>query len=277
MGVTTPSFDDSFGRRQDVSPGTPLPVSDSRFQIQIGNVDGFELLVIPGESFTVGKTLQDLTPTGGIQGFPVTAETWEVVSTDANDTASGTGARTGVVISLTDGYILQTTLFTLDGLTPVTLSNSHFRTRNTTILTAGADPSNTNIGNIIIRVSGGGTERMRIPAGIGDCKSLIYTVPANKSAFVQQLSMFCKKGDDCTFETFVTPQNGATIISSQLSAYQNSQVVRVAGNISLSSKTDTVVRVKSSNPDSTAVVFFTILEVENEQILNPPISSKTIP
>jgi len=272
------AFLDVGGGEVDVSIAAPMPVTDSRFQIQVGNVEGFELLVLPGENFDVLKdTFIDLTPTGGQQSFPTSAETWEIVSSNANDTALGTGARTVIIVSLDADYKLQSTVAILNGTTPVTLTGLHFRTRNATVLTAGSIPTNTNIGDLSIRVSGGGTERMKIPKGIGDCKSLIYTVPVGKSSFVQQITLFCRKNEDCIFETLVTPLNGATVISSRLSTYQNSQIVRVAGKIALPQKTDVVVRVRSSTNSNTSLAFFTVLEVENNLLANPPINPVPIP
>lgn len=237
------------------------------FDIVLGNVEGFELISIPGESVEVGDAFQNLTPTGGLQEFPTSAETWEILSTDANDALAGTGAQTVAIVSLDDNYVERVTTVSLDGITPVILANTHFRTRDATVLTAGSDTSNTNIGDLIIRVSGGGTERMRIPSGVGDCKSLIYTVPLGKTIFAQNFVFFCAKNRDGTIKPRVTAFGGATIESAQISTYQNGQSTPITAPIRLEEKTDIMIDCRSDNEKTRALVFFDALIVNNENLL----------
>lgn len=247
----------------DFSPGS----RPSMLDIVLGNVPGFELLSIPGENTNIGKTFTNLTPTGESQILATSAETWEIVSTDANDSSSGTGAQTAAIVSLDDSFIEQITLVSLDGLTPVTLSNTHLRSRDAVVVTAGSDVSNTNIGDLIIRVSGGGTERMRIPAGVGDCKSLIFTVPAGKTSFVQNLVMFCQKNRDAVLRPRITKFGKATIDSGRISTYQNGQSVPISAPIRLEEKTDVIVDCSSENTNTQTLVFFTLLVVDNEKLV----------
>ena len=250
------------------SLNNPLPVTDSTFQIQLGNVTGFELLAVGGQNFNVGTTFTDLTPSGGNQTLPTSAETWEIVSTDANDASAGTGARTVFVASLDEDYVEQSTTVTLNGTTPVTLANTHLRSRNAIVITAGSGSSNTNIGDLIIQVSGGGTERMRLPSGIGDCKSLIFTVPAGKTALLQHFTLFTKKNKDFTLRLKVTPFGRATVTGGELSTYQTEQDFPIVAPFQLSEKGDILVEVKSDNQDTTALTFLDFLIVDNDKILN---------
>jgi len=270
MGTVSPTYRDFGDGTVFVSPNTPFPVSDSRFQIQIGNVDGFELVSISGESTAVSEAFKDLTPTGGNQVFPTSAETWEILSTSVNDTSAGTGAQTVLVLSLDEDYVEQVTPVILDGTTPVTLDDTHFRSRSAVVLTAGSGTSNTNIGDIIIRVSGGGTERMKIPIGIGDCKSFLFTIPADKTAFGQHITFSCSKNRDCTFRSMVTPLGGATIIGGEFGVYQAAQSLPIVAPFTLPQKTDIRLEAKSTNPDSTALVFIDFLLVNNDKISIPP-------
>lgn len=238
----------------------------SLVDIVLGNVPGIELISVPGESKEIGKNFQNLTPTGGQQDFPASAETWEIVSTDLNDSSSGTGAQTVQIVSLDANYAEQTTQVSLDGTTPVTLANTHLRSRDAVVLTAGSDPSNTNIGDLSIRVQGGGTERMKIPAEIGDCKSLLYTVPLGKTLFPQSFVIFCGKNRDGTIKPRITAFGGATIESGILSTYQNGQAILITSPVRLTEKTDIMVDCKSGNVDTQALVFFGALLVDNEKI-----------
>jgi len=234
---------------------------------------GVESISIPGESSGVGPNFANLTPTGGSQILATSAETWEILSTDANDTLLGTGARTVAVFSLDDDFLEQTTFGALDGTTPVTLGNTHRRSRDMVVGTAGSDPSNTNIGDIIVRVSGGGTERMRIPAGVGDCKSLIFTVPANKTVFPQNLVMFCRKNRDARIRPRITPFGGASIDSGLISTYQNGQSIPITAPVRLEPKTDIIVDCESDNTNTRCLTFFSLLMIDNDKAptsIQPP-------
>jgi len=247
----------------DFSPGARPSMMD----IVLGNVEGFELLSIPGESTEIGPTFQNLTPTGGSQILPTAAETWEILSTDANDSSAGTGAQTVAIVSLDANHVEQTTLVALDGLTPVTLGGTHLRSRDMVVVTAGSGVGNTNIGDLRVRVSGGGTERLKIPAGVGDCKSLIFTIPADKTAFVQNLVIFCQKNRDGTIRPRITPPGGATIESAFISTFQNGQSVPISAPIRLEEKTDITVDAESNNANTRCLVFFAMLLVDNDKLV----------
>lgn len=237
--------------------------------IGIGNQEGVEFLSVAGQSTNVGAAFTNLTPTGGLQTLPTGVETWEIVSTDANDSSAGTGARTVAIFSLDGSYVEQTTVVAMDGLTPVVIGNTHLRSRTAIVLTAGSDASNTNIGDLIIRVSGGGTERMRIPAGEGDSKSFLFTVPADKTAFAQNIVLFCAKNEDCIIRPLLTPLGGATISAGDISTYQNAQSVPITALIRVVQKTDVIVNVKSTNEASTALTFISFIIVDNELLVDP--------
>lgn len=238
----------------------------SRLDIELGLVPGFELLSIAGESPNIGKAFTNLTPTGGSQTLASSAETWEILSTDANDNSSGTGSRSVVVFSLNSGMIIQTTAVATNGTTPVTLSNTHLRSRTAVVATAGSGATGTNIGDIIIRVSGGGTERMRIPAGVGDCKSLIYTVETGKTVFPQSVVMFCAKNQDGRIKPRITPEGGATVDSGIISAYQSGQTIPVTAPQMLTERTDVIVDCQSTNENTRCLTFISVLQVDNDKL-----------
>jgi len=143
------------------------------------------------------------------------------------------------------------------------------RSRTAVVLTAGSDASNTNIGDLIIRISGGGTERMKIPIAEGDCKSLIFTVPDGKTAFAQNIVLFCAKNEDCIIRPRITPLGGATVSAGDISTYQNAQSVPITALIRVIQKTDVIVDVKSTNENSTALTFLSFVIIDNNLIVDP--------
>ena len=64
---------------------------------------------------------------GGLRYYPSTAAALNVVSTNANDTAAGTGARTVRVTGLDANWNEISEIVTLNGLTPVQTVNSYLR------------------------------------------------------------------------------------------------------------------------------------------------------
>lgn len=237
------------------------------------NEEGYIPVPIGGQNFglTSGfKDYVDLTPTGGNQVLPTTAEQWEIVSESADDSSVGIGARTVAVSTLDGDYKPQITLVVLNGTTPVALDNTHLRSQSAILLTSGSDPSNTNIGDIIMRVAGGGTERMRIPAGIGDCKSLLFTIPAETTGFGTSFTLFTSKNRDFTIRSKLTPFGGATITGGEVSTYQTISFFPIVAPFPLPAKTDIRIEVKSSNPSTEVLVFTDLLLVDNSKLKNIP-------
>lgn len=113
-----------------------------------------------------------------------TAVAMELVSSSANDTAAGTGARTVQVIGLDGSYVPFTETVTLNGTTPVALANTSAIAINALkVLTAGS--GGINAGTIDCRAVSGSAIKRQIPTptvtfrGGGQDSDFIYTIPAN--------------------------------------------------------------------------------------------------
>lgn len=100
----------------------------------------------------------------------------EAVSTSANDSAAGTGARTVSFSTLVGDYVSTPQTITLNGLTPVPIPVQAIANNGGRVLTAGSLGANE--GDIILRDAGGGTVRGIILAGVGVMRQAPYTVPA---------------------------------------------------------------------------------------------------
>lgn len=117
--------------------------------------------------------------------FQTSAQTLEIVSDSANDTAAGTGARTVLVETLSSSYVTQTQVVTLNGTTPVALTGTHLIVQSVLVLSSGSTFSN--VGNVTVRVSGAGATQGYIAAGIGIQRAFKYTVPAGKTLVIDNL------------------------------------------------------------------------------------------
>lgn len=120
---------------------------------------------------------------GGDYPFLAAAATLEVLSTNAADTAAGTGARTVLVSGLNSAYNTISEVVTLNGTTPVNTVNQYLRVNVFTTTSAGSGEKNA--GDITLRVSGGGAVQSIARAGFGFGRSCVYTVPAGFTLFIR--------------------------------------------------------------------------------------------
>ena len=195
--------------------------SDYRLDVardKIADVSSFALIGINPD---VGITTEDITDQGGTFVYPTAAETWEVISSDANDDDGDTGARTVLITGLDTDYNEITETVTLNGTSAVaTTETTWFRPKSVLVVTAGSTLSNE--GTITVRVSGGGATRLQIKPANGTSFFGLYTVPAGKTAYFIQASLFVPKNEDIIITTLarLSTANAAFLKSGPASIYQ---------------------------------------------------------
>ena len=179
----------------------------------LGVVPGATRVVLLGHNPDVDTATdpEDVWEGGGLYPFLSAAATLEVVSTSANDTAAGTGARTMLVSGLNSAYATVTETVVLNGLTPVNTVNQFLRVNLFTTTTAGSLEQND--GDITIRVTGGGTVQGIARAGFGFGRSGVFTVPAGFTFFMTSavFSVSSPSGatvNTCTFGLFQRSSTG---------------------------------------------------------------------
>lgn len=113
----------------------------------------------------------------------------EVVSNSANDAAAGTGARTVRVWGVDGNYLPFSETVTLNGATPVALTNtSVIGINGAEVLTSGS--GGTNAGRIDVRTVAGATVKATIRASAdvnGLTHDFIFTVPAGQYAKLKKI------------------------------------------------------------------------------------------
>jgi len=248
----------------------PLPVINSTFQIQLGNVDGFELRNIAAENIAVGTSFEDLSDVGGTQVLPTEGnpEVWEVVSTSDEDKSGGSGSTGGFVESLADGWISRPNqIYTLNGTTPVTLSGTHFRPIGAIIT---SPDGGCNVGDIIFRVAGGGAERIKIRAAEGVSKSSLFSVPVGFTVFAQFIIAASGKNQDVSIRSRIQLNGGPLIIGGTIPTYQGSIAWPIVAPFTLPEKIDIRFEAKSTNENTSVISFLDLLIVSNDKIITPP-------
>tara|TARA_R110000772_G_scaffold25194_1_gene65829 strand:+ start:12980 stop:13831 length:852 start_codon:yes stop_codon:yes gene_type:complete len=134
---------------------------------------------------------EDIWNGGGLYtGFPTgAAETLEVFSSDANDTAAGTGARTVIVENMLDanGVPQPNITVALNGATPVSLgAGVYSRAIRVGVLTAGSAESN--LGEITLRHTTTTTNVFAVmPVSYNQTTVCGYTVPAGHTLYLDNV------------------------------------------------------------------------------------------
>lgn len=179
-----------------------------------GTVDGKTAKVfhIKGRraGFNSTSTLQDvaefLGTTVDLMPELTGAESLEVVSTSAADSAAGTGTRT-VKITYLDGSnnMVQSEAITLNGTTPVALGFTAKFIYGMEAASGGS--SETSVGNVILRIAGGGAAQEQISAGENSSLSCRFIVPSGYTAYVSdwQISSIGGQTMDVKLRATVNP------------------------------------------------------------------------
>jgi hypothetical protein len=164
------------------------------FELQVarGQVPGHLAFCQFGINSGVNQTLETVWVGGDAYTFPSAATTTTISSSNAADTAAGTGAQTVLVDGLNANYERVTEVASLNGQTGVTLTNQYLRVNRVTILTAGS--GGTSAGSIFV---GTGTVTTGVPAVVlnrtgassNESESGFYTVPAGYTAYITRFTM----------------------------------------------------------------------------------------
>lgn len=162
-----------------------------RFQdrLALGKIPGLSLRQLFGVG-TVGTAFQPLLgqSSSTTYSYLSSAASLEVVSTDANDTAAGSGARR-VQFSYIDaaGALQVSPILALNGTTAVTSGvPSGLRVEDIWVVDQGTygQIGTGNAGEIRVQTSGGGTVHRRMPAGAGKAVGASMTVPLGYRALL---------------------------------------------------------------------------------------------
>lgn len=221
--ISNVSYVDKFGRNSD---------------IDVGDEDVWE----------GGGTYTGL-PTGS-------PETVELFSSDANDTAAGTGARTvritGLLTSSSTAYTTED--ITLNGTTPVTSVSSYYRVNRVQVLTAGGGGENA--GTITCRHSTTtGNVFASVQAGANQSQVAAYTIPAGKIGVVTHFDCRMSRSTGSVGSANVTfrvrPTGG--VFNARRNFEITNQTVYTTSNLILNAGDDIKVRVESVSDTNTIV------------------------
>jgi hypothetical protein len=165
------------------------------FELQVsrGQIAGHSAIVISGFNAAVGTSYETIWSESTIYAYPATATVIKISSSDANDTAAGTGARTVTIYGLDASYNQINETVSLSGQTAVNTTNSYLRVLHLAVATAGSGGAA--VGTIY---AGTGTVTTGKPATVygaytadGGATACIYTVPAGYTGYIFDFLTAC--------------------------------------------------------------------------------------
>ncbi len=224
------------GVRRLKTDGTP---KDFLFEVAKGDVDGHSTIGFITKNDNVGTTTVDLWNDSSVMVYPASPETWEIVSDNVNDHATGSGGRVAVVITLDENFLRVTNVVPLNGTTPVVLSGLHTRPHQIIINESGS--STVNEGRVILRDTATGNLRGTVKVGEALSFDGHFTVPADKRAFIMQTyTNFPKNLDGVSLTTIrdAGNPNASWITATSLNVYQSFIPFEVKAFFPLAPKTD---------------------------------------
>ena len=177
--------------------GIGLP--DLGLEIQKGDIDGYRVIHKFGHNDAVGTSYVPVTDDGLYQ-TPTTAQSLEAVSTDANDTSAGTGARSITVHGIDENWDEISETIVLNGTTAVALANTYLRVHRCYVATSGTYATQTagsHAGTISVRNSGAGVEWAKIGIDgfpLGQSEIGAFTVPKGFTAYIRTVHIHVDSG-----------------------------------------------------------------------------------
>jgi hypothetical protein len=194
----------------------------SLLDVARGKYEGLSVVHKFGRNEAVGTTPEPVSLTGVYQ-TPTVLTSIEIVSGSADDTAAGTGAQKVFIQGLSTDWELTSEIVTMNGTTPVALTNQYFRLFRSYVYESGtyataAAPSHAGV--ITIRTAGAGASWLVINDvsvfAKGQSQCAVYTVPSGYTAYISGIDIHVEATKPATI--FLFKREGADIVTSPYSA-----------------------------------------------------------
>lgn len=158
-------------------------VADFYFDVAAGDIQSHSSVNKFGRNVDVDTgSVEDIWDGGGQWSEPSAAQVYTVTSTSTTDDAAGTGARTMQIYGLDSAGALQNETISLDGTTPVTLTNQYSMIHRMIVRTAGSGGANA--GTISAWGNTDGTITAQVGITNNQTLMAIYKIPAGNDGCV---------------------------------------------------------------------------------------------
>jgi hypothetical protein len=237
---------------------------DFALEVSKGKVPGHAMMFIAVDSSVIGTSFTTFWDLATDLVYATGGEALEILSTSANDTAAGTGARTVLVSGLDSTYTAQTEVVTLNGTSTVaTVATNWLSISNIVVLTSGS--GETNAGVLTLRVTSAGNVRATALAGNSRSFNSNYAVPATKTAFILQAQIWAPKGDDIIVKPSFMGFGSSTWISGGIvPSYQGQVGVSYESKLRVAPKTLFKWEAKSTNSNQEGSLLLELMEIDTD-------------
>lgn len=197
-----------------------------------------------------GSVPEDVWELGGeYTGWATAAEKIEVFSSDANDTAAGTGARTVRVTGLDANYNIIAETITLNGITGVQTTNNFIRAHTASTISAGS--GGVNAGTITFRqATTTANIFLSMIAGRNQTNCSCYTVPASKTAYMRKLQSAVSTNLAASLEGNIWTRSFGGVFRSRRPFFIGNAVPlidEIFGGLVFTEKSDIIIRITASS------------------------------
>jgi len=166
---------------------------NKEFLIEVakGNVAGHSIVNKFGFNDSVGSTLAPITD-GAVYQTPTSAIALEILSSDANDTSAGSGARTVTIEGLDSNFDEQSETITMNGTSVVAAASSYTRIFRMYVATSGTyatSMAGSHAGAITLRTASAGATWATLALSVssfpvGQTEIGIYTIPSGYTGYL---------------------------------------------------------------------------------------------
>ena len=230
-----------------------------------GKVRGASHIIKFGENLDVDGSMETIWDAGGLYTYLTSAGVLTVTSTDGDDAAAGTGARTVTVEGLDANYNQVSETLTVGGGAG---SVEFFRVFRAFVATSGTTGSNEGT----ISIAQGATTLAQIrtvgsptATGLGQTFMSIYTVPAGYTGYIYQLDVSTAKADGDVFLMKRGVNDNGTWRAQDVMHTNINDIERVyTFPLKIEEKTDIEVRALSPTNNMKCAATFCVLLVQNE-------------
>lgn len=240
---------------------------DFRLSVATSKILGLTQRIQFGRNSDVDATAEDIWSTGGTLVYPSQEQTLSIVSTSANDDATGTGARIVRVEYLDGDFNTQIVDVEMDGTNAVQVATDFFRIQDAFVLTAGT--GTTNAGVITLTYTGAinvGT----ISVGANDIQNAHYTVPAGYTAYIVGSNVGAGKSSDANIFLQIRDATNGPVFRTrdEVALVETTLSLNLPLYYQIPEKHDIRIRGRSNQGDSTIIVSYYMILRDNKLYAN---------
>jgi len=240
---------------------------DFFLEVSRGAIPGVELLYKYGRSSDVTTIISTVWDKGGLYSYLSTAQHLSISSSNASDSAVGTGARTIKIYGNDQNFNLISEIISLNGQSGVTTTQSFIRVWRMEVLTAGSGEKAA--GTIY---AGTGTITAGVPANVyaqivdGNNKTLmsVYTVPSGYDGYFYFATAAAGQGKEVEFSLWSRQQGSVFRIQATFPFYESQNRFYFKTPIRIFEKEDIEIRATTTIGTINASADFFIILVKKD-------------